>query len=516
LTGNLTLTKTTGSSLGSTSSQYAILNVTPSASTWTITVPAASKTYYINNLSSTYTFAFKASGGTAITIAAGEKCVVAYNGTDFAKIGASLATPYTANGVVYASSSSALTTGSALTFDGTNLGNTQNTASPIGLVLNNSSGSTSAGTRLTFKYGGTNTGYVGNQFDGGDFNNQYQANQFHIWLNSASETMRLTSTGLGIGTSSPDAKLTVYGNAPAFTMQTSRSFTVNRNWQIGVDQITEGNWTLTPSTTLGGSTYTTPAITVSPAGNLGLGVTPSAWVGYKVMQAGIASFAGGSSGAYLLQDNAFTDNSGAGWKYINSGYAAAQYYAASGAHVWRTAASGTAGNAITFTQAMTLDASGNLLLNTTSQNGVGRLSIKYSGATEQGINIRDSSDASGSAYMVFGSSSGTTYGTITNNANSGVLYNVTSDYRLKENIVDAPEFGSVIDSIQVRSFDWKTGQIHQRAGFIAQELITVAPEAVHQPADPDEMMAVDYSKLVPMLVKEIQSLRIRIAQLESK
>ena len=105
----------------------------------------------------------------------------------------------------------------------------------------------------------------------------------------------------------------------------------------------------------------------------------------------------------------------------------------------------------------------------------------------------------------------TQIGSITQSGTTAVLYNVTSDQRLKENIVDAPEFGSVIDSIKVRSYDWKTDQTHQRAGFIAQELVTVAPEAVHQPVDPEEMMAVDYSKLVPMLVKEIQSLRKRLA-----
>jgi hypothetical protein len=41
--------------------------------------------------------------------------------------------------------------------------------------------------------------------------------------------------------------------------------------------------------------------------------------------------------------------------------------------------------------------------------------------------------------------------------------------------------------------------------------MTVAPEAVHQPEDPDQMMGVDYSKLVPMMLKEIQSLRARIS-----
>ena len=63
----------------------------------------------------------------------------------------------------------------------------------------------------------------------------------------------------------------------------------------------------------------------------------------------------------------------------------------------------------------------------------------------------------------------------------------------------------------MRSYDWKADGTHQRAGFVAQELVTVAPEAVHQPTNTEDMMAVDYSKLVPMLVKEIQSLRKRLA-----
>ena len=121
---------------------------------------------------------------------------------------------------------------------------------------------------------------------------------------------------------------------------------------------------------------------------------------------------------------------------------------------------------------------------------------------------------SGDQFIAFSRNS-STIGSITQSGTTAVLFNVTSDQRLKENIVDAPEFGSVIDSIQVRSYDWKSDGNHQRAGFIAQELVTVAPEAVHQPSNTNEMMAVDYSKLVPMLVKEIQSLRKRLAALES-
>jgi len=109
---------------------------------------------------------------------------------------------------------------------------------------------------------------------------------------------------------------------------------------------------------------------------------------------------------------------------------------------------------------------------------------------------------------------GTQTGYIYNNGSS-TSYNTSSDVRLKQNIFDAEDAGALIDNIQVRSFDWKETGEHQRYGMVAQELQTVVPEAVHQPKDADVMMGVDYSTLVPMLIKEIQSLRARVAQLEN-
>jgi len=108
---------------------------------------------------------------------------------------------------------------------------------------------------------------------------------------------------------------------------------------------------------------------------------------------------------------------------------------------------------------------------------------------------------------------GSTVGSISVTA-SATAYNTSSDQRLKENIVDAPSASDDIDAIQVRSFDWKVDGSHQKYGMVAQELVTVTPEAVSQPEDPEEMMGVDYSKLVPMLIKEVQQLRARVAQLE--
>jgi hypothetical protein len=202
------------------------------------------------------------------------------------------------------------------------------------------------------------------------------------------------------------------------------------------------------------------------------------------------------------------------YKYIKTG-AATDYYQYQGAHAWRVAPSGTAGNAITFTQAMTLDASGNLLVGQTVRTNPNSNSFDLDVTLGSFYQNHISGTSGGSVYTAF-NYNGTLIGSITQSGTTAVLYNLTSDQRLKENIQDAAPASDLIDAIQVRQFDWKSDGSHQRYGFIAQELVTVAPEAVHAPADPDEMMAVDYSKLVPLLVKELQSLRARVAQLESK
>jgi hypothetical protein len=113
----------------------------------------------------------------------------------------------------------------------------------------------------------------------------------------------------------------------------------------------------------------TAQMILNSAGNLGLGVTPSAWSGAgPVVEVGTSkgnAFRGAGINDANVESNAYYN---AGWKYANTGYA--NRYAVGngnvGGHYWYNAASGTAGNAITFTQAMTLDASGNLGVGTSS------------------------------------------------------------------------------------------------------------------------------------------------------
>ena len=104
--------------------------------------------------------------------------------------------------------------------------------------------------------------------------------------------------------------------------------------------------------------------------NLGLGVTPSAWnSAYKAVQVGVsggASFFGGSGFAGMAYNYSVNTS---GQEIYTTTNASLQYVQVVGQHRWYNAPSGTAGNAITFTQAMTLDASGNLGVGVTAPGG---------------------------------------------------------------------------------------------------------------------------------------------------
>jgi len=88
---------------------------------------------------------------------------------------------------------------------------------------------------------------------------------------------------------------------------------------------------------------------------------------------------------------------------------------------------------------------------------------------------------------------------------SATQYNTSSDYRLKEDLQNFEGLG-MVSKIPVYDFKWKSGE-SRSYGVMAHELQEVLPQAVSGEKDAEEMQGVDYSKIVPLLVKSIQELK---------
>jgi hypothetical protein len=522
-------------------------------------------------------------------------------------------TSFTSGGVVYASSSSALATGSALTWNGTNLGvgtatpqNYSASANNIVVAGTGQRGITIASTdsnqsNLFFADSDTGTGeYAG-------YLAYFHSSDSLAFAANATEQMRLTSTGLGIGTSSPAAKLDVVTgstNRLRVSENSSQLFFDSLNaaasaWAAKIERATSLTWVVASSGT------PTSGMQLDGSGNLGLGVTPSAWgADYKAFQTGgsYASFAGDSSNGYVEVLNNCYASAANTFRYIAS-LGVTRYSQQLGVHKWFTAGAGTGGNTISFTQAMTLDASGRLGIGTTSPSSllslqstsvvdlsynttatgagdlIGRTLYKWQGTdvaqirvtagtdtanhddafmsfftsdgtfaeraridssgnllvgttsagdskvvfsfpgTVVGLTLQDSVDNSNAYFQAFRNSGGTIIGSVTRvTTTNAVVYNTTSDYRLKTVTGAVTGQGARIDALKPIDYLWTEGG-QQARGFLAHEFQTVYPNSVSGDKDAVDAngnpkyqaMQAATSEVIADLVAEIQSLRQRLS-----
>jgi hypothetical protein len=349
--------------------------------------------------------------------------------------------------------------------------------------------------------------------------------------------MTLNSTGLGVGTS-PSYNIDVLGaTLPTIAVRATSAGASNARLYLECDGTNSGHITYNRSLQaiqLGANGGTTAQVTLDSLGNVGVGVTPSAWSGYKAIglsNQGCNLYALNASSTSGLTSNAYYN--GTNWLYINS-QASGRYEMVGTAHSWYTSASGTAGNAITFTQAMTLDASGNLLVGTTSalasgstfQNlGINRqvLTLKGDTAVSYTSGIWNASTTGDALFQYFATETTLTVrgGISYNRAGGLVAYNTTSDYRAKDIIGPVSNSGSLIDSLKVYVGKMKGATI-ERPMLIAHEAQEVAPYAVTGTKDEVDAegnakyQQMDVSSFIPLLIAEIQSLRARVQTLEAK
>ena len=378
-----------------------------------------------------------------------------------------------------------------------------------GQVLTSNGTTLSWVTPTTTSPGGS-AGYVqynnGTTF-AGSANFTYSSNTLFL-SGFAGEGFRLTST------STNGSKLQIFSNA-----QSTNQFQIGQGYATGTDNI--AYIYNSANADLLFATNATERMRITSAGNVGIGSTaPSGklTVAEATNDARIYLIATNTSRAALID----LQGTISGYNWLNS--------TNNGTLDWRIGG-GAGANILTFctgsagTEQMRINSNGKLLIANTGGFGNGgllELDANANGNNYNGINIRGGVSSYASVFYstpgnfaYFTTSGSGSNGTITWNG-SNTVYATTSDQRLKENIVDAPSALNKINSVKIRSFNWIDSKIEVDFGVIAQELVEVAPEAVHVPQKEEENWGVDTAVLVPTMIKAIQELTAKVTALEAK
>ena len=320
-----------------------------------------------------------------------------------------------------------------------------------------------------------------------------------------------SSGNVGIGTSSPASLLHLKSNTPYIRFEDDND---NQDWQIearaffGIYDVTD-------------STF---RFAVDGDGNVGIGTTSTGAVVSGMPTLHLASTTAGRSGAIRWKNTGETNKAVAYW------FGTEFQIGTETSHPLKFTTADT--------EQMRIDSSGNVLFAKTTtglQNdgfeigavGGGRqLSLTQSGngVPAMYINHRYGAGTQSAIQFYFGTSH---VGSI-NVTSTATAYVTSSDYRLKENVVDLDGAITRVKQLQPRRFNFIVDADTTVDGFLAHEAQAVVPEAVtgtHDEVDNDNnpvYQGIDQSKLVPLLtaalqeaIAEIETLKTKVAALEA-
>ena len=319
------------------------------------------------------------------------------------------------------------------------------------------------------------------------------------------------------------------------------------SWQItGNSNITNNNFIgTTNKTAFKIRTNNAVRVTITSAGNTGIGTaTPkskldvaggiTAYSSYFTRLDGAPGVSVGRSGAnygtvgYGLTFTDTTDR----YRYNISDFSSMLTFRAGGFD-FNTAPTGTAGNTILYTTAMTILQNGNVGIGTNTPANRFSLQSSSFGKPVAFIENTDASTTSsgmfikvagftGTYFIAFLSDNGSFIGHIDQANANNVNYSTTSDKRLK-NIIGTSQKG-LTDLMKIKVYDYSFKSDPNKkvqSGFMAQELYEIFPQAVSKPRDSNEPAEkdpwmIDYGRVTPLIIKSVQEQQQIIDELKKQ